>query len=82
MGVPVIAIDTGGPKVLMEHSSSIKIKPDNTNEMVNQIIEAIVRCKNDVSLRKKMSEDGIECVKHNLMYSGKYDYILNELEQK
>lgn len=82
MGLPVIAIDTGGPKVLMENSSSIKIKPRKTNDMINDIIGAILKCKDDLKLRQKMSEDGIQCVKQHFMYSDKYDWIIKFLDSE
>lgn len=57
-GLPVILLDTGGPKVNTTVESSIKIQPDSFEKMVSNMAEAIITLANDPEKRKNMGISG------------------------
>lgn len=57
-GLPVILLDTGGPKVNTTVESSIKIQPESFEKMVSNMAEAIITLANDPEKRKNMGTSG------------------------
>lgn len=55
-GLPVICVNTGGPKVNTTMESAIKIEPKPMSEMIDEIADAIVHLANNKELREKMGQ--------------------------
>lgn len=53
-GLPVICVNTGGPKVNTVDEAAIKIEPAPMKEMVKQLSKAIQELSDDKELRNKM----------------------------
>lgn len=58
--LPVIAINTGGPKVNTTNSSAVKVEPAPVQQMVNQISDAIIDLGTNKEKREKMGKSARE----------------------
>lgn len=79
-GLPIVAINAGGPGVLISDRCAIRIEPSDVTTMTGEIKEAIVRLKEDGELRQKMSRECLKRVESNFLFSSKYEYIIGELQ--
>lgn len=76
VGLPCIAISTGGPKILMDNIGGIQIKPDSYNKMVMEISNQL-----SILIDKILKDDlNTECNIDNLLYSTKLENIKNIYE--
>lgn len=57
-GLPLICVNTGGPKVNTTTKTAIKIEPAPMQQMVDEIAAAISNLAKDKSLREKMGQAG------------------------
>lgn len=58
--LPVIVVDTGGPKINTTNDTSIKIKPSTMDQMVNEIADAIEELGNNKAKREIMGKKARE----------------------
>jgi glycosyltransferase involved in cell wall biosynthesis len=80
-GLPIICIDTGGPKVLTTCECAIKIKPDRYEYMVDKLSEAILKLKNNAELYNKLSAGALHRIASEFIYDDKYDRIISLISQ-
>jgi glycosyltransferase involved in cell wall biosynthesis len=57
-GLPVICIDSGGPGVLVTEETGIRVRPQDPEQVVAGIRDALLRLHDDVEIRRKMGEAG------------------------
>lgn len=55
-GLPVIVVDTGGPKVNTTSNSAVKIKPAHMQQMVDQISDALIDLGTNKLKRERMGK--------------------------
>ena len=55
-GLPVICVDTGGPKVNTTDDTAVKIKEAPIEDMINEISKAIIKLAESNELRWQMGE--------------------------
>lgn len=55
-GLPVIVVNTGGPKVNTINNSAVKIEPASMQQMVKQISDAIIDLGTDKEKRERMGK--------------------------
>lgn len=84
-GLPVICIDTGGPKINTTEESAIKIKPDRLEKMIADIANGICRLVEDKELRLKMGKAARQHAmnhfvsnKRTLQMNEFYHYVVNK----
>ncbi len=70
-GLPVICVDTGGPKVNTTAETAIKISPAPMEQMVEQIAEAICRLSEDGEKREKMGTAARRHAEEKFMIAGR-----------
>lgn len=70
-GLPIICIDTGGPRILTGNKNAFKIKPASYDKMIYDIENALYDLCNDYNLRIKMGQESIKKVKSEFLYSQK-----------
>ena len=82
-GLPVICIDTGGPKVNTEHGGSIKIAPVNYYELKREITNAIKLLANNTDERIRLSYESKKVALKEFEYEAKINsFYFKYLEQK
>lgn len=81
LGLPVVGIDTGGPHVLMDDGSCVRIKPDKVENMADQICKEIIKLKNDPARLTEMSGKAIVRAEA-FRFDKKYDAIIDALNKQ
>lgn len=76
-GLPVICVNTGGPKVNTTDETAIKINPAPMDIMIDKIAGAIVKIANNKELREKMGKASREYALDNFIISRRTQ-IMNE----
>ena len=74
-GLPVVCIDTGGPKVLTTNECAIKIVPDDPNKTVENIEYSIERLIENPQLCEELSNKARNRVKDEFEHSNKFKAI-------
>ncbi len=81
-GIPIVAIDTGGPHVLLGGGTAgVLIKPDCVSKMVENIADVIIELKND-RVRLKEYSQGAIVQANKFQFELKYEAIVRELKSK
>ena len=76
-GLPVIWIDTGGPKVNTTSACAIKIAPSEFNRLVDMLCDAITLMSDDAGIRQSMSKSAYEHAVNNFCYASKITALLD-----
>ena len=79
-GLPLICVNTGGPKVNTTERSAIKIEPAPMEQMIDKIAEAIIYMALHPEFRKKMGTDAKKHAKDNFLISKRTDQMNNFYE--
>lgn len=77
-GLPVVGIDTGGPHILMDDESCVKIKPDMVDKMAGQICKEIISLKDNPEKLTEMSKNAIVRA-DAFCFEKKYEAVIDEL---
>ena len=74
-GLPLICVNTGGPKVNTTEKSAIKIEPAPMEQMIDKIAEAIIYMTLHPEFRKKMGRNAKKHAKDNFLISKRTDQM-------
>jgi glycosyltransferase involved in cell wall biosynthesis len=77
MGLPVIAVNWGGPSDYVTKDTGILIEPDTISGFSNQLINAIEQLANNTVLRNNMGKAGRKRVLDQFDWDKKIDFIIN-----
>lgn len=81
-GLPIICIDTGGPKVNTCSGGAIKIQPQKYDELKKDLIKSIIQICNDKQMISKLSQEGLVVAKEEFEFESKvksfYEKYLQE----
>lgn len=81
--VPIVCIDTGGPKILTDTSCAFKIKPNKKEKMIEEIVCSIKKLIKNSELREDMGVAAYKRVVNNFEFEKKYkdigEIIINSL---
>lgn len=72
-GLPVICIDTGGPKVNTDFGGAVKIRVSNYEKMKQDITAAIKLLTEDSNMVKRLSEDSRRIAQSEFEYTAKIE---------
>lgn len=82
-GLPVICIDTGGPKVNTENGGAVKIRPDRYNKLCEELVEAIKLLADNIEERNRLSHEGRQIALREFEYESKIGaFYYKYLEKK
>ena len=70
-GLPIICIDTGGPKINTESGGAIKIKPAKYDELKEKLAEAIILLTKDSEEKNVLSHEGQKIAFKEFEYESK-----------
>lgn len=77
VGLPVICTDWGGPASHVSNDAGIRVKPENPEQFVRGLAEAMSRLANSPEIRGQMGEAGRRRVRENLYdWNQKADRLL------
>ncbi len=77
-GLPIVCVDTGGPKVLTEDTYAIKVQPTKTNMLIDNLELALKELILNKEKRIQMGKEAMRVVAEK--YS--YDAVANEIYSK
>lgn len=81
-GLPVICIDTGGPKVNTENGGAIKIGPNSYDKLKRELTKAIKMLTEDQRLRNNLSQESRMIALKEFEYESKVsNFYFKYLEQ-
>ncbi len=64
-GLPVICLDSGGPGMLVQEEWGIRVKPENPEQCVRDLVRALGDLSTDRARRRKMSLAALKNIKEN-----------------
>ena len=73
-GRPVVCLDLGGPGLLVNEKTGIKVKADTPDEAVTGLANALLRLAGDPELRIRLAEAARQRVKEHFAWVGKGDF--------
>lgn len=79
--LPLICVNTGGPKINTTDESAIKVEPAPMEEMVEQIANAILKIAENEALRLKMGMEARRYAKENFTISSRTDQMMRFYEE-
>lgn len=74
-GLPIVCINSGGPKVITEPENSIKIEPSEYHNLVSELSNAISLLVSNKELREKMGKESVRIINEKYLYEVKYQFI-------
>jgi glycosyltransferase involved in cell wall biosynthesis len=74
-GLPVICLDIPGSSEIVTNECGIKIKPDNPEQTIKDLSEALLKLANDPELRRQMGEAGKRRVEEFYTWEKKGEFI-------
>ena len=80
-GLPVICVDTGGPKVNTTDEIACKIQPEAFEKMVDEIAKALNKISRDKEYREKLSSCAYSYAVENFQMTNKIKGFLNIYEE-
>ncbi|MEE0211137.1 MAG: glycosyltransferase family 4 protein [Negativibacillus sp.] len=70
-GLPIICIDTGGPKVNTENGGAIKVKPVHYEELRDRLVESIILLSQDYEKKLNLSCEAQKIADEEFEYESK-----------
>lgn len=67
-GKPIIGVANGGLEVVLDSQCAIKIKPENQEQLIAELAQAIARLKGSESLRQEMGQAAIKRVREQFSW--------------
>jgi glycosyltransferase involved in cell wall biosynthesis len=68
-GLPVVCLDTGGPGMHVQESWGIRVKPENPEQCVRDLAEALEKLYTDRALHRRMSLAASKNIKEHYTWS-------------
>lgn len=84
-GLPLICVNTGGPKVNTTEKSAIKIGPASMQQMIEEISEAVKKLAIDKNLREQIGKEGRNYAMNTFLVSERtkqMNYFYDEIIRK
>lgn len=79
--LPVICINTGGPKSTTSEECAFRIEPENYNKLIDKIAETIEYARTHPEECTIKAEKALERIQTKFLYKTKYDQIMRYIEE-